>query len=282
MQAHNVLFTAPMDFDPKVFDEFPTLKMSMREPVAWVCDPKTRRMIDGAALDAYPLLKVLGTPSTGMNHIDMEACAERNIKVVSLNDNRRELQKISASSEFTFKLLLDAFRLPPARELQGKKVGIIGYGRIGRRVKKWVQAFDAQPVIYDPVVFPQVHTLEHLVEMFKTCDAIVVSCVYNKDTHHLIAGKLIRSMPHGAALVNTARGEVIDEQALVEVLDLRTDLRVAVDVLEGEVTGTDNSVPLQARGAIVTPHIAGETYESRTKAARIILELVKGVLDHGN
>lgn len=98
----------------------------------------------------------------------------------------------------------------------------------------------------------------------------------------MITADLLRSMKHGAALINTSRGEVIDEYALAMVMDERPDLRVAVDVLEGETTGTQNPQRLISRGAIVTPHIAGETFDSRTKAARIILNLLKKELAKTN
>ena len=95
----------------------------------------------------------------------------------------------------------------------------------------------------------------------------------------MITRELLMSMKHGAALINTARGEIIDENALCEVMDERPGLRVAVDVLQGEVTGTADPERLRRRGAIVTPHIAGETFDSRTKAARIILGLLKRELE---
>ena len=93
----------------------------------------------------------------------------------------------------------------------------------------------------------------------------------------MIGFDLLSAMKHGAALVNTARGEVIDEDALVRVMEERPDLRVAVDVVCGEVTGTAKRWRIEDanENAIVTPHIAGETFDSRTKAARIILNLLK-------
>jgi lactate dehydrogenase-like 2-hydroxyacid dehydrogenase len=115
--------------------------------------------------------------------------------------------------------------------------------------------------------------------VFSKCDAVIICCTYNKETHHMIGAELLRSMKQGAALINTSRGEVIDEYALAMVMEERPDLRVAVDVLEGETTGTQNPARLISRGAIVTPHLAGETYDSRTKAAAIILNLLKKELD---
>jgi D-3-phosphoglycerate dehydrogenase len=171
---------------------------------------------------------------------------------------------------------LDALRLPPARELRNKHVGIVGLGRIGTKVGNMVAMSDGFWNAYDPYVKG---TGGHLPTMFREMDAIVICCTYNKETHHMIGAELLRSMKQGAALINTSRGEVIDEYALAMVMEERPDLRVAVDVLEGETTGTQNPARLISRGAIVTPHVAGETYDSRTKAAQIILNLLKRELD---
>jgi D-3-phosphoglycerate dehydrogenase len=288
----NLLFTAPMDFDPAVmrdyerlFDRvdstngaFPTtLSFDPCEQYrVWVCNPKASRVIDESVLRFFSNLEILATPSTGLNHIDLDACAKRRVKVISLLDDRAGLDDISASAEFTFKLLLDAMRIPPARELKNKLVGIVGRGRIGRNVEKWGKAMGANFGYYDPYnVWIKTPKVKNLAKLFKACDAVVVCCTYNAETHHMIGADLLRSMKQGAALINTSRGEVIDEYALAMVMEERPDLRVAVDVLEGEVTGTANPQRLISRGAIVTPHIAGETFDSRTKAAKIILNLLK-------
>jgi phosphoglycerate dehydrogenase-like enzyme len=157
--------------------------------------------------------------------------------------------------------------------LKDKEIGIVGIGRIGKRIEAYVDTFDAIIRSYDPKRFGNKGI--SLEQLFRECDAVVVCCTYDKSTHHMIGADLLRSMKQGAALINTSRGEVIDEYALAMVMEERPDLRVAVDVLEGEVTGTQNPQRLLSRGAIVTPHIAGETYDSRTKAARIILNLLK-------
>jgi D-3-phosphoglycerate dehydrogenase len=289
MRASNLLFSAPMDFDPvvlngyeRLFDRvdqtngaFPsTLSFEPCEQYrVWVCNPKASRVIDAEVLRFFSNLEILATPSTGLNHIDLDACKKRKVKVISLKDDQLALDDISASAEFTFKLLLDALRMPPARELQGKEIGIIGYGRIGERVAEWVESFGARVDVYDPYIEPTYGAPIGL--LFRESDAVIICCTYNAETHHMISAELLRSMKQGAALINTSRGEVIDEYALAMVMEERPDLRVAVDVLEGETTGTQNPQRLISRGALVSPHIAGETFDSRTKAAAIILNLLK-------
>jgi D-3-phosphoglycerate dehydrogenase len=296
MRASNLLFTAPLDFDQslmleyeKVFNvnwKYALFNLSF-DPCEqfryWVCDPKAHFVIDADVLRFFSNLEILATPSTGLNHINLDDCKKRRVKVLSLLDDRAGLDDISASAEFTFKLLLDAMRMKqPPRELKGKRVGLVGYGRIGKQVRKWCEDFGAHVNYYiDPSAAgilggARVFRLE---DLFKHNDAVVVCCTYDKSTHHMIGAELLRSMKQGAAVVNTSRGEVIDEYALAMVMEERPDLRVAVDVLEGETTGTQNPARLRSRGAIVTPHIAGETYDSRTKAAAIILNLLKKELD---
>lgn len=276
MPGYKLLFQAPLDFDPAVMVEYAE-KFDMAspgQPDVIVLDPKAASVFDDNALLLFPTLKILATPSTGTNHIDLEACKKRGVRVVSLLDDRARLESISASAEFTFKLLLDVLRRPPARELQGRLVGIIGYGRIGKRIDRWCRAFGATTWTNDPNIFGT-----GLDAIFKNCDAVIISCTLNDETRGMVTPELIASMRHGAALVNTARGEVIDEDGLVEVMKKRPDLRVAVDVLVGETTGTQNPKRLQKLGAIVTSHIAGETYDSRTKAAKIILDLIESELN---
>lgn len=278
MHKPRLLFTAPFDFDTKVLLEYRETFRVERLPHSiqdeyWVCDPKANFIIGENNLSHN--LKVLATPSTGTNHIDLTACARRGVKVISLLDDRAGLDTISASAEFTFKLLLDALRLAPARELQGKKVGILGYGRIGRRLDRWCQEFGAQVWIRD------IGSKQTMSQLFFNCDVVIICCALTPETTGMITKDLLLSMKKGAALVNTARGEVIDEDALVEVMKLRPDLRVAVDVLVGETTGTQQPERLRELGAIVHPHTAGETFDSRTKAARIILNLLRKELENG-
>lgn len=278
MRAYNMLFTAPLDFDERVWDKyFKTFNIVTPgdNTEVWVCNPKQKYTIDGNILEQHPGLLLLATPSTGTNHIDVKECNALGIKVLSLNDNKTALFGIAASAEFTFKLILDALRMPIAHELQGRKVGLVGYGRIGQRLFSYLRPFGATVYVHDPHVYSDMS----LAQLFSTCDIIVICCALTEETAGMITPGLVRRMPKGGVFVNTARGEIIDEGGLIEVMDERPDLRVALDVLTGEVTGTANPKPFLDRRAIVTPHIAGETFESRTKAARIIYDLIVKELD---
>lgn len=266
--------------------------------VAWVPNPGQSFTIDDAALRLLPSLRIIATPSTGTNHIDREACAARGVQVFGLMDERPTLSAITASAEFTFLLLLNALRrLDVAcdeadagrwrmredalrgHELWGRRVGVVGLGRIGERVARWSAAFEADVSFYDPYVEHPAFKRKGLDEIFSSCDVVAICAALTDETRGMIGGNHVRSLPRGAVLVNTARGELLRETEVADALRDRPDVGAAFDVLTGEVRGEQMSSPLwelQRKGqAVITPHIAGATYESQTKAALGALRLLQ-------
>jgi phosphoglycerate dehydrogenase-like enzyme len=265
----------------------------------WVVNPGQSFVVDRSVLGRLPSLRLVVTPSTGLNHIDRDACGEAGVAVRSLLDDRQALEAISASAEFTFLLMLNALRrlelatgevtarrwrqredLLRGLELQGKRVGLVGLGRIGRRLARYCEAFGADVLYFDPyVTADQPARAESLETLFGASDIVCVCCALTEETRALIDGHLLRELKPNACLVNTSRGEVIDMAALDALLDERDDVRVALDVLPGEVQGThlDQSIlELHDRGrVVVTPHVAGATVESQAKAAMIALDQVR-------
>ncbi len=305
------LFSAPFEFLGEVVDEYrelmPTIcrEIWSREEVktdaivtAWVMNPGQTFVIDDDVLDLYPNLEVLVTPSTGSNHINADACARRGLPVYSLLDDRKGLSRITASAEFTFLLLLNILRRPDigmrevsarrwraregalrGHELSDKQVGLVGFGRIGGRLARYCEAFDARVAYHDPYIATSRFPAWSLEEIFEHSDAVCICCSLNPETTGMIDRGVLMRLKPGAALVNTSRGEVIVEADLIEALCARPDLRVGLDVLAGEATGSQTSSRLLAlhnRGQIIiTPHIAGATVESQQKAARIALGLLR-------
>lgn len=249
----------------------PLAEVLIPNPLYWV------------GLNNFPKLKIIATPSTGLNHIDLEECARRNITVLSLLDDREGLNQIRASSEFTFQLMLHALHRPfqqykkyvhkpemRGHELYGKYVGIIGYGRIGKNIAKWCTAFDADWDYYDPKYKPG-----NLGKLFSRCDIVVISCSLTEETEGMITSKYLETMKPGAILVNTARAEIVNERDLVNWAKKGLNT-YAADVLHGEVTGNHvKSELLQLPNCIITPHIAGATVESEEKAIKIIFKLLR-------
>lgn len=298
------LFSAPFSFLPDhVLDPYKAfMPMEFREIwkfedlvydenlIAWVMNPGQSFIINGEVLDFFPNVKVLSTPSTGSNHIDRKVCRQRGVAVYSLIDNREILDTISASAEFTFLLLLNTLRRLDlsllevtegrwraneddmrGNELAGKQVGLVGLGRIGKRMARWCQAFDANVAYYDPYVESESVPAWSLNDIFERSDAVCICPALTDETAGMIDYDLMKRLPQNACLVNTSRGEVLNENDLAKLLSERADIRVAVDVLAGEVTNTHHRSKLlefHRQGRIViTPHIAGATVESQGKAA---------------
>lgn len=257
---------------------------------AWICNPGQRFVIDGPVLDRYPNLEILITASTGKNHIDVAACEDRGIPVLGLLDERPTLSTIRASVEFTFLMILMALRRPEkgmaevsagrwrhneemlrGRELFGRRVGIIGLGRIGGHVAEWSEAFGASVIYSDPYVDDPRFRRATLEQTFDEADVLCVCCVLTPETTELVTYDLLSRMPQDAVFVNTSRGETVNHDDLVRFSNDRPDVTLALDVLPGEVTDTHMDSPLidlhnQGR-AIITPHIAGATFDSQRKAA---------------
>ena len=309
------LFSAPSSFLGDVLKEYqeviPTIFQEIwdrnelgKDPhlTAWVPNPGQQFIIGDDVLELYPALSILVTPSTGSNHIDVGACTLRGISVYSLLDDREGLNRITASAEFTFLLLLNVFRrldvavsevsarrwrsredVLRGHELSGKQVGLVGFGRIGQRIARYCAAFDAPVAYYDPYVSNVGWPVWSLESIFECSDIVCICCRLTKETTGLIDRRLLSRLKTGAGLVNTSRGEVIAERDLVEILQARPDLRVGLDVLAGEVTRKHSASPLlefHDRGQIViTPHIAGATVESQRKAALSALTLLRQKLE---
>ena len=269
---------------------------------AWICNPLTS--VNELYLARFPYLRYLITPSTGTNHIDLEACKERGIKVLSLLDDREALNEIRASSEFTFMLILMALRKVRAwsyifqsktheekdelyyrnedtmrgNELYEKYVGIIGYGRIGKNIYDWLKVFGAFPYFLDPYVDASKNRAPMATKF--THDIVVICCSLTEETEGMITKEHLELMQPGAILVNTARAEIINQQDLEEWC-AKGGTYVA-DVLHGETTGDHvNSPLLSLANCIITPHIAGTTFESQEKAAKIALNLLRKEIEHG-
>ena len=314
-QTAGCLFSAPFSFLGGLQGEFRSLmpttfrEIWKREELspdpsltAWVVNPGQLFRVDRAVLKGFPALSVIVTPSTGSNHLDREACSERGVAVYSLLDDREGLNEISASAEFTFLLLLNTLRRldRAAREvsegrwrsreealrgseLRGKQVGLLGLGRIGRRVAGYCAAFGAQVAYHDPFAASAAIPAVSLEELFSRSDAVCICCSLTRETEKLVTAGLLRRLKPGACLVNTSRGEVIDEQALAELLEQRADLRVGLDVLAGESLGIHERSPLlpfhRSGRILITPHVAGATVESQTQAARVALALLRRHLE---
>jgi D-3-phosphoglycerate dehydrogenase len=263
--------------------------------------------IDAEVLAAAPRLRFIGSPTTGTDHIDLDAAAARGIQVVSLRGETEFLRTIRATPEHTWALLLAMVRKLPAAaaashagpwdrdayrgtELAGKRLGIYGLGRVGRIVATYGTAFEMSVLAYDtaPEPVPGVTLLDSLPELLERSDALLVHVPLDDTTEGAIGAAELALLPAGAVLVNTARGAIVDEQSLVDSLRSGHLAGAAVDVLDGERAsrGLSSSPLLRYASehpdrAIVTPHIAGATWESMHRTEVFLAERLRELVSGG-
>ncbi|MCF8033682.1 MAG: hydroxyacid dehydrogenase [Desulfarculaceae bacterium] len=268
--------------------------------------------IDAEVLAAGPGLRAVVTATTGLDHIDLEAAAARGVEVLSLRGEYDFLDTVSATAEHTWGLLLALVRRIPAahasvlggqwdrdsfkgRELMGRRLGCVGLGRLGRKVAAYALAFGMEVSAYDPAPRKWVDGVERrasLDELLAESEILSLHPPYNDHTHGMIGPRELALLPEGAVLINTARGGLIDEAALLDALNSGRLAGAALDVLAGEPDHGQGDSPLIAHARamgnlIITPHVAGATTESMAKtelfmAAKLEAWLrAQGLLEEG-
>lgn len=234
-------------------------------------------------------LKLIQTPSHGFDHIDIEAAAEHGIAVCNVGTSGAESGTVAEHAILL--MLACARRLVDGHEalrrgewpslaaetieLQGKTLGVIGLGHIGREVAKRAKAFGMKLLYFDPVPAEEDVEAElriepvDMVELLERSDVVTVHVPLTTSTRHLLGPQEIARMKAGAILVNTSRGPVVDNTAVAQAAN---DGRIVagIDVYEPEPPPDDH--PLRtARNVVLSPHVAGTTRESvvRIMAAAI-------------
>lgn len=256
--------------------------------------------IDAAFLAMAPRLRYLCTPTTGYTHLDEAALAARNIKVLSLRGERAFLESIRATPEHTFGLILGLLRrYQPAfahtiaggwdrdqfrgEELYGNKVGIIGLGRVGYRVASYCEAFGAQVFWCDPNDVQTASSWQRMPDALAVIAAsrIVVLCAsYQSGQPPVLGPKELESMTD-RYLVNTARGELVDEAALLAAISNDALAGVATDVVANE--NGENALSrwrtlALTHNVILTPHIGGATVDAMAKTECFIVQKLADAL----
>lgn len=262
--------------------------------------------IDASMLPDSPRCRILATPVTGLDHIDRDACRERGIEVVSLQGEVEFLRGVRATAELTAALTLALLRhLPEAsraaargvwnrdlfagRELFGKTAGLVGVGRLGSLVAGYFRAFGMDVMGYDVRSdFPHglARRVDSLERMLPQCDVVSLHVPYGPESRGLIGRAEIATMKPDAVLVNTSRGGVLDEAALLEALEQGRLGGAALDVVKGEPdVRASHPVLRYARrhpNLIVVPHIGGCTSESFEKTEVFLARKVVALLRRGN
>ncbi len=262
-------------------------------------DPK----IDREVLDAAKNLKVIGVCSVGLNHIDMDAAKEKGIQVFNapgLNGNavaeltickmlEMSRHTIPAHTDVTVNKNWDKYKFV-GRELKGKTLGVLGFGRIGQRVGEIARVFGMKVVAYDPylpaAVFEQQQaTSMGIAELCEVSDFVTIHMPLNDETRNLFNAESIAKMKNDAVVLNMARGGIVNEKDMYEALKAGKIGGYATDVMENEVAGdgltegaTFGSPLFECDNFIVTPHLGAQTVDASVAIGKHIISKVKEAL----
>lgn len=236
--------------------------------------------VDSKLLDQGPQLRVVGNYAVGLDNLDLSECAKRNISVVHTPDVLSR-----ATAELALTLLLAAARRVPegealcrrgafkgwrpnlllGRELNGKTAVLLGRGRIGQETARLLRAVGLR------VVWITREDSESLIsKKLGRADVLSLHCSLNPQTHHWLNARRLSQLPPDAIVVNTARGPVIDEKALIQALKSRQISAAGLDVFENEPR-----IPLalrQLKNVVLLPHLGSATEEARRHMAELLIE----------
>ena len=252
--------------------------------------------LEEAVMRSAPGLKLVQLVSAGFDRMPLALMKELEIPLA----NNGGTNSIDVA-EHTFALILSVYRRLTEMDrnvrndgwnaidsgmttftVHGKTVGIIGLGHIGREVAKRLVPFQAQVLYFDP--FPASAEVERslqvervsLDELLTSSDIVTLHVPLNEQTRHLIGQEELKRMKSSAILVNTCRGPVVDEKALIEALSSGDIGAAGLDVLRDEPTDADNPI-LRLENVIFSPHIAGVTYDTWQRRGGFIFENLQRV-----
>lgn len=248
-------------------------------------------------LQYAPKLKWICSPTTGLNHIDFEYCERNAIKIISLKGETNFLNTIAATPEHTLGLILALYRNYSSAflnnqnkswdreknrgfEIKGSKIGLIGYGRVARLTSTYLNAMGAEIGFCDlkepDLVNAKLLSFSTIQELIEFSDCIVLTASYIPENGVVLTKEMFEYMK-GKYFVNTARAELTDEMALLELLHIGGYFKgVAIDVLQNEQSENNNLSELltltRNNNLIITPHIGGATFDSMKRTEEFIAQ----------
>ena len=254
-----------------------------------------KTLITSENMDALPDLKYIGVLATGYNVVDIDAAKARGIVVTNI-----PAYSTASVAQMVFAHILNitqrvgyyADENKQGRwtknadfcywdthlvELQGKKMGIVGFGNIGQATARIAQAFGMEVCVYSSkpqFALPSGIKKMELDELFGECDVVSLHCPLTPDTKEMVNAERLSKMKPNAILINTGRGPLINEQDLADALNEGKIAAAGLDVLSVEPSVEGNPL-LGARNCFITPHIAWATLEARTRLMDIAVQNLK-------
>jgi D-3-phosphoglycerate dehydrogenase len=268
------------------------LLREIRDADAFIASLHVR--LDAEAIAAAKKLRVIATPSTKLDHLDLKAADARGITLLSLKYDREFLDTVTATAEFAWALMLACLRRIPwafdavkrgewardkfrGHQLSGKTFGILGYGRLGAMVGEYARAFRMRVLAHDFKDF-QAEGIERVDKqtLFRESDVISLHVPLTPETTNLVDRKEFALMKPGAIIVNTSRGAIINQEALLEAIKTGRIAGAGLDVIHWEWPDVKRHPLMEyARtheNLVIVPHLGDITYESQAMSLHHIAE----------
>ena len=282
---------AQVDYRPELVDNQEALLQSLANATALIV--RNRTQVNAQLLAHAPRLQVVGRLGVGLDNIDMDLCADKGITVYpAVGANAQAVAEYVIAT--TFVLLRGAYlasaqvtagqwprpQLSNGLEVAGRTLGLVGFGGIGQLTARLASALGMKIAAYDPMInsdspiWASTGAMQmSLDELLQHSDVVSLHTPLTKETRHLINASRIARMKAQAVLINTSRGGIVDEQALVAALQAGKLLGAALDVFEDEPVKAKNNLP-DMPNLILTPHIAGLTQEANERVSGVIAEKI--------
>jgi len=284
-------------YDPALVDEPSRLAPALANARSVIV--RNRTLVNAQLLDHGPKLKVVGRLGVGLDNIDLGECAKRSIEVIpATGANARAVAEYVIGTALI--LLRGAFAasnqvangqwprvaLSNGLEANSRVLGLIGFGAIGQLVALLARPLGFQIAVYDPMVGPKSSVFkthdarrhESIDDLLANADVVSLHIPLTDQTRGLFNQVRIANMKKGAVLINTARGEIVDENAAIAALQSGHLRGVALDVFAQEPVPQgvfEQNIP----GLILTPHIAGLTVEANERVSTLIAQRVSEFLE---
>ncbi len=243
-------------------------------------------------------IKVINTCSTGLNHIDMDCCERNNVKVWSLKEDFELINDLPSTAELSFGLMMSLLRKIPegfdsvkkgewdyepfiGRQIKGLTIGIIGFGRLGRITTELFKGWGVNILVNDPYVGTFEYEQVEIKEIQKKSDVVFLHLHANKETRNMVDRELLSNMKKGSILINTSRGELVNEKDVINSIKEGHLGGYGTDVITDEFGDVKESELVEFsrenNNVVITPHVGGMTWEGQTKAYKWAIDKFGGI-----
>jgi len=253
-------------------------------------NPNKQNFILDEEVLQFGFLKVINTCSTGLNHIDTDYCKNNKIDVWSLKEDYELINDLPSTSELAFGLMMSLMRNIPksfhsvkdgnwdyepyvGHQIKGKTIGVIGYGRLGKIMCQLFDGWGVELLCTDPYGSGLNTTVKgvSIDELLEKSDVVFLHTHVTDETRGMVDEEFLSKMKQDSYLINTARGELVDEIAIIESIKIGHLKGYGTDVIKDEFGDIENSELVEFsinpnNNVVITPHIGGMTIEGQTKA----------------